>query len=192
MQPIPPAKILEFWQDAGPEAWFAADPEFDARIATAFGTEVGRACERLARGPHPWESAARSTLALLILTDQFPRNIYRGLSAAWACDRLALGVARRALGAGLDKEMGGAMRIFFYLPFCHSETMEDQDRSVSLIAEAFGDGEFLRHARAHRRVIRKFGEFPERNAILGRPTSEEEQRWIRQGGYGGELARGGE
>src|SRR5690606_29022311 len=115
MTPIAPATILEFWQEAGPEAWFGGGPALDAEIAERFEPEVRRAVARLMTGPHPWESAARGSLALLILTDQFPRNIWRGLAESWAYDELARGVARRAVNAGQDREIGGPTRVFFYL-----------------------------------------------------------------------------
>lgn len=188
MAPIPPAQIIDFWKQAGPKQWFGGGPALDAEIAMRFSVEVARAIMRLREGPHPWESAARGVLALLILTDQFPRNIYRGLPLSWANDPLALGVARRAVAAGQDREMGGDMRVFFYLPFSHSEAMADQDRAVEYCEAAFGaDSAYAKHARAHRRIIERFGEFPERNAVLGRPTTEDEQRWIRQGGYAREM-----
>ncbi len=191
MQSAPPALILDFWQKVGPEGWFGGGPALDAEIATRFEASVRNACARLAQGPHPWEVSARSTLALLILTDQFPRNIWRGLTLSWAADPLARGVALRAANAGQDREMAGPMRVFFYLPFTHSEDMEDQNRCCALTEGAFGaDSEFARHARAHRRIIEQFGRFPERNAVLGRSTTEEEQRWIRMGGYGREYAQG--
>jgi uncharacterized protein (DUF924 family) len=185
-----PDTVVAFWQSAGPEAWFGGGPLLDAEIAIRFEAEVRRACEILRHGPHPWEREARSAMALLILTDQFPRNIYRGLTDAWACDPLARGAAARMIDAGLDREIEGPMRVFFYLPFSHSESMNDQERCVALTEAAFGkDSEFARHARAHRRMLEQFGRFPERNAVLGRPTSDAEQDWIRQGGYDAEVKR---
>lgn len=188
MTPISPDTILDFWRAVGPDGWFGGGPVLDAEIAMRFEPAVRDAAARLREGAHPWESSAPGSLALLILTDQFPRNIWRGLVESWAYDELALGVARRAEAAGHDRRIDGPMRVFFYLPFSHSESMDDQERCCALTEDAFGiDDEFSRHARAHRRIIARFGRFPERNAVLGRPTTPEAQDWIRQGGYNAEM-----
>ncbi|RTS57491.1 DUF924 family protein [Pseudomonas aeruginosa] len=126
---------------------------------------------------------AEDHLGLLLLLDQYPRNAFRGTPRMYASDAQARRWAERALGQGLDRQVGDALRLFFYLPFAHAENLADQDRSVAL---NHGLGQpFLAHAREHREIIRRFGRFPHRNPILGRLSSAEELAFLAAGGFAG-------
>jgi uncharacterized protein (DUF924 family) len=169
-----PAEIVAFWREAGPDKWFAQDASFDAAIRSRFLA----ACEAAANGAlSAWEAGAQGALALLLLLDQFPRNMFRGSARAFAADALARAVADRALARGFDRATEPALRPFFYLPFMHSEMPADQDRCVRLY-EVLGDAELLGHAREHRDVVRRFGRFPHRNRALGRATTPAEQAFL--------------
>ncbi|MGH6977443.1 MAG: DUF924 family protein, partial [Stellaceae bacterium] len=135
----------------------------------------------------PWEQSAPGALALLILLDQFPRNMFRGQARAFATDPLALAIASRAILNGFDGAKFGTlpdMRGFFYLPFEHSENLADQERAVALY-KAIGDADGLKWAELHAGIIRRFGRFPHRNAVLGRVTTPEEQAFLDGGGFAG-------
>jgi uncharacterized protein (DUF924 family) len=174
-------RILAFWiDDVGPDGWYLADAALDARCRDGFLETWERARTGAWDG---WKNAPRSALALLILLDQFPRNMFRGDARAFATDARARSIAKYALGRGHDLRVEGPQRQFFYLPLMHSESVPDQDRSVRLFLMRYDAPEQLRHARAHRAVIRRFGRFPYRNAPLGRATTAEEAAWLAQGGY---------
>jgi uncharacterized protein (DUF924 family) len=173
--------ILAFWRDAGPDKWFKKDTAFDAAIHENFlATYEAAAAGQLA----PWEATADGALALLVVLDQFPRNMFRGSARAFAADPRARAVANRALGRGFDRQALPAERTFFYLPFEHSEDLADQDRSCALF-RATGDAELLKWAELHADIIRKFGRFPHRNAVLGRVTTPDEQAFLDAGGFSG-------
>ena len=180
-----PDSILEFWfQEAGPSHWFKSTDAFDARVRREFestATEVAGTISR--RVPHPWEGSADTALALIITLDQFPRNMYRATRAAFAWDSLALGAARRMTEANLDLKVDQAMRSFIYMPFMHSETLSDQDLCVSLCDGRLDSQSTLHHAKEHRKLIKRFGRFPHRNIVLGRPSSAEETRFLANNGY---------
>ncbi len=168
------AEIVSFWGEAGPEKWFEQDESFDQAIRLSFLPT----CEAAANGElAAWEENVEGALALVLLFDQFPRNMFRGNGRAFATDALARAVADRALARGFDQATHPAMRPFFYLPFMHSEALIDQDRSVRLY-EALGDAEQLRYATAHRDVVQRFGRFPHRNRALGRDTTPAEQAFL--------------
>lgn len=170
--------ILDFWQSAGPSKWFAKDAAFDAALRERF-LDLHFAAAR-----HEHEALindADGALALILLLDQVPRNVFRDSGQAFASDTLARAYAERAIAAGFDLRVDPALRIFFYLPFEHSESMADQDRAVALIA-ALDDANYLQYAEAHRDAIRRFGRFPHRNAALGRASTPEEKAWIDAGG----------
>jgi uncharacterized protein (DUF924 family) len=174
-------EILDFWlNEVGEDGWYTADAALDTRIRERWLPlwERGREGELTA-----WTATPRGTLALLILLDQFPRNMFRGEARAFASDARALTVAMTAILRGFDKRVPLPERQFFYLPLMHSEVQTNQDKSVRLHLLSFGRGELLRHARAHRDIIRTFGRFPYRNAALGRETSDEEQAFLDRGGY---------
>lgn len=172
--------VVTFWRDAGPKLWFAKDPDFDRRFRDRFL----RLHEAAVRGElSEWEAHAEGVLALAILLDQFPRNAFRGTRRMYASDVLARRVVDRAIARGLDRQVDKELRLFVYLPFGHSESLADQERSVQL-AETLGEPS-LSHARGHRDIIRRFGRFPHRNAILGRAMRPEEQKYLDEGGFQG-------
>jgi uncharacterized protein (DUF924 family) len=176
-----PRDVLGFWREAAAEKWFNKDPAFDAEIRRRFlGTYEAAAGGRLGA----WEETPEDALALLILLDQFPRNMFRGDARTYAADPLAREVAARALARGFDRDFPPAEQTFFYLPFEHSEDMADQERGLALF-RATGDAELIKHAEAHADIIRRFGRFPHRNAMLGRATTREEQAFLDGGGFAG-------
>jgi uncharacterized protein (DUF924 family) len=172
--------VVTFWREAGPERWFKKDEAFDTEIKRRFlATHEAAAAGKL----RDWENNAEGALALLILLDQFPRNMFRNDKRAFATDPLARAVAAGALIKGFDAQAGD-MRTFFYLPFEHSEDMADQERCVALY-KAAGDEDNLKWAKLHADIIRRFGRFPHRNAVLGRVTTPEEQKFLDDGGFSG-------
>lgn len=171
-------EIVAFWREAGAGKWFGGGADFDADCRQRFQAEHLAA----ARGElADWLDDAESSLALLILLDQIPRNIYRGSGHAFATDGLARRYAREAIKAGHDGRCEAGLRGFFYLPFEHSETMADQHRSVELFA-TLGNDLMYDYALKHREVIEKFGRFPHRNAALGRTSTPDELAWLAAGG----------
>jgi uncharacterized protein (DUF924 family) len=175
-----PADVLAFWREAGPDKWFAKDDAFDAAISAKFlSTYEAAAAGRLA----DWENTADGALALVIVLDQFPRNMFRGTARCFETDPMARAVANRALKRGYDLDVPPQERGFLFLPFMHSETLADQERCVALYREA-GD-ENLQYALEHADIVRRFGRFPHRNAILGRATTPEEQAYLDAGGFKG-------
>ena len=141
--------------------------------------------EAAARGElAAFEESAEGALALVILLDQFPRNMFRGTARAFATDPLARAVADRAIARGFDQATDKAMRQFFCLPFMHSELIADQHRSVQLY-EALGDADLSSYALSHRDIVAKFGRFPHRNRLLGRDTTPAEQEFLDAGGFAG-------
>ena len=176
-----PEAVLAFWREAGPEKWFKKDTAFDDAIRSNFlDTYEAAAAGTLAE----WERSAEGALALTIVLDQFPRNMFRGSARSFAADPAALATAERALAQGFDRNMALADRQFLYLPFEHSEKLADQDRSCALF-RATGDAELLKWADLHADIIRRFGRFPHRNAVLGRGTTAEEQAFLDGGGFTG-------
>ncbi|MEX3009974.1 DUF924 family protein [Hoeflea sp. TYP-13] len=181
MEIAKPDAVISFWFDElTQEDWFTKSDALDRDIAGRFGaTHLA-----LAGGvPQEWWASAEAVLALIIVFDQFPRNIYRGTPLAFATDCLALKEAKGAIDAGLDQLVDPVRRQFFYMPFEHSEALEDQDRSVDLFI-ALENEELLRYAHAHRDLIVKFGRFPHRNSILGRDNTSEETAYLSQPGSG--------
>lgn len=180
-----PREVLEFWfGEHARSRWFAKDTAFDDEIRSRFeaDTIAANAGERAA-----WLADADGALALAILLDQFPRNMYRGSARAFACDARAREVAARAIERGLDAAVPVERRLFFYLPFEHSESLADQDRAVELFTRwveahdpaqrADADDE-MKYVRRHREIIERFGRFPHRNAALGRASTEEELAFL--------------
>ncbi len=176
-----PAEIVAFWRDAGPERWFAPDDDFDRLITSRFLAlhEAAARGERAA-----FEDTAQGALALLVLLDQFPRNMFRGSARAFATDALARAVADRAIARGFDAATDATMRPFFYLPFMHSEALADQDRCVALYAALADQGQ-LGYALEHRDIIATFGRFPHRNRTLGRDMTAAERKFLDDGGFAG-------
>ncbi len=179
--PPSPADVISFWRDAGHDRWYRKDDAFDAEIRRRFlATWEAAAGGRL----DGWQDRDDGTLALLIVLDQFPRNMFRGDPRAFATDAKTRDVARRAIAGGIDQRIDAAMRQFVYLPFEHSENHSDQQHSVDLF-RALGDAENLRYAEIHEDIIRRFGRFPHRNAVLGRTTTAEEHAFLKSGGFAG-------
>jgi uncharacterized protein (DUF924 family) len=176
-----PEDVTAFWRAAGRRKWFRKDAAFDREITARFLP----AHEAAAAGClSEWEATPQGALALLLLLDQFPRNMFRGSARAFATDPLARAVAECAIAQGFDASVASAERAFFYLPFMHSENPADQERSVALWRHA-GDGKNRKYAELHAGIIRHFGRFPHRNAVLGRATTPEEQAFLDAGGFAG-------
>lgn len=176
-------EVLHFWlTEAGPEGWYKPDAAIDKAIADRFAGLWQRAVEG---GCTDWMKTPRGALALLIVLDQLPRNMFRGQPAAYRGDERALARAKHAIDEGHDLEVAEPERQFFYLPLMHSENLADQERCVRLIKLRLPEtGEDnLDHARKHREVIRRFGRFPSRNAALGRRDTHAELQYRRGGGY---------
>lgn len=191
--------VLQFWygdlegglmDPARRNSLFRADAGFDGRIRDAFGADVEAA---LAGRRDAWATTVRGRAALVLLLDQFTRNIFRGTARAFAGDPQALAFAREGVSRGEDRLLAIEERVFFYLPFEHSEHLADQETSLelftALLAEQEADGpaaevlkNYLQHARDHHVLIERFGRFPHRNRILGRPSTDAEASWLGQDG----------
>ncbi len=184
---VSPEEVLGFWLDeVGPEGWYGASDSLDQRVRDRFSD----AWENARQGAYAlWLTYSSGTLAYIILTDQFPRNMFRGEARAFATDRVALAAAKVAINRGWDMRINEPARQFFYLPLMHSENLCDQERCVRLICERMPlhGPENMIHARAHREVIRQFGRFPYRNAALDRPSTALERDYQAQGGYDATL-----
>lgn len=175
-----PSDIIAFWSEAGPSRWFAKDDAFDHGFRDAFLVAHEAAC----RGElDDWQRTPGGALALILLLDQFPRNAFRGTARMYASDARALEIASTAIAAGRDRHTDADLRLFFYLPFAHSEQLADQERSVALCRGL--DQKSLSHAEGHRDIVKRFGRFPHRNPILGRTMTAEEQRFLDEGGFAG-------
>ncbi len=176
--PLPTAgEVVGFWRAAGHARWFGGGAAFDDEVR-GFLEAAHFAAAR--RGLESWMDEAEGALALLILLDQVPRNLFRDSAHAYATDPLALHYARRMLEAGLDQEVEPALRMFCYLPFEHSEDLLDQEQAVALMRDLGGDA--LDYAIQHHEVIERFGRFPHRNRALGRVSTADEQAWLDAGG----------
>lgn len=183
-------RLLGFWFADGPDsfraAWFARNDAFDTACRDGFGHLVGPAREGALDG---WAATPDGALALLLLLDQFPRNLFRGSAEAFAADAHGRAVARRAvLEHRFDLALTATQRVFLYLPFEHGEAMAEQDLSVTLF-EGLRDhpaharpGGTIDYAWRHRQVIQRFGRFPHRNAALGRESTAVELAWLAAGG----------
>ncbi len=174
------ADIVAFWREVGPKGWFEKSDDIDADISRRF---LARHEEAAAGKLAAWESSAEGTLALLILLDQFPRNMFRGDKRAFATDELARAIASRGILNGFDGAFDD-MRTFFYLPFEHSEDLSDQEKAIAFY-RAHNDEDGVKWAEVHADIIRRFGRFPHRNAVLGRATTPEEQAFLDSGGFAG-------
>ena len=180
--PLPsPDDVIAFWREAGSDKWFAKDDAFDASIRARF-LELLDAAQR-GELSH-WEEEPDGALALAIVLDQFPRNLFRGTPRAYAADAQARGVTSRALARGFERRCDQELVAFLYMPLSHAEDLADQERAVFLF-EALGLPENLRAAREHRDIIARFGRFPHRNAVLGRGTTPQERIFLDEGGFSG-------
>ena len=173
--------VLAFWREAGPDKWFTKDTAFDDAIKSRFLAIY----EAAAAGQiTDWERTAEGALALVIVLDQFPRNMFRSDARTYAADPLARAIAERAITRGFDRQVPADNQQFFYLPFEHSESLTDQERCCALFATT-GDANLLKWAQLHADIIRRFGRFPHRNAVLGRATTAEEQAFLDSDGFKG-------
>lgn len=178
MQPIFPVDAVAFWREAGPELWFAKDGTFDRRFRHCFSDAHDAAASHAF---DHWMASAYGSLALILLLDQYPRNAFRGSPRMYATDEKARRLASTAIELGHDRQGPQDLRLFYYLPFGHSEDLVDQDLSVSL-AHQLGEPYFAR-AKHHREIVRRFGRFPHRNAILSRESTAEELHFLANGGF---------
>ena len=178
--------LISFWFSLPEEKWFRKDDTFDEELRTRFEEFLKHAARTAAARPE-----ARSLLGLVLLFDQIPRNIYRESAQAFAFDEKALSLAKLAIAQNFEKDYSFVERCFLYLPFEHSEKIEDQNTAVELFtrlaADSDVDGESrfepnLDFARKHRAIIERFGRFPHRNAVLGRASTAEETEFLKQPG----------
>lgn len=170
--------VLDFWfKEIGERGWWEHSAERDATVSARF---LDLWDERRTEPDAAFLHRADEALAAIILFDQMPRHMFRGEARAFSTDALARDVAKGAVAQGYDVQIGGAGRLFFYMPFQHSEAMEDQETSLAFF-EALGDGDALAFARKHHQVIARFGRFPHRNAALGRQSRPEELAEIAEG-----------
>lgn len=179
-----PNDVLDFWlNQVGPDRWYAPDPKLDHLIREKFLSTWEQA--NSGSLTTEWAMRPESTLALLIVLDQFPRNMFRGTGKAFSTDSKARMVAKKAIERKWDLRIAEPERQFFYLPLMHSECISDQERCVRLMLTRMPDSgeEYLIHAKAHREVIRWFGRFPFRNEALDRSYTAPEIEFIKEGGY---------
>lgn len=172
--------VTRFWREAGPDSWFKKSDAFDREFRERFLSLH----ETAARGDlDGWADSAEGALALLLLLDQFPRNVFRGTARMYETDARARQIASQAVDQGLDEQVETGVRVFFYLPFSHSENLDDQRRGVAL-NQKIGQP-WLEHAVGHAEIVERFGRFPHRNPLLGRETTQEEQAFLDAGGFAG-------
>jgi uncharacterized protein (DUF924 family) len=170
-----PGELIDFWfSEPSRQHWFRSTPQHDRDIRSRFE----RLWEQARDGQlvH-WEQSATGALALVILLDQLPLNMFRERPPGFSSEAQAREVADRAIARGFAAALTEEQKSFLYMPFMHSESPADQDRSVSLYAAA-GLDDSLKWARHHREIIPRFGRFPHRNAILGRESTAEERQWL--------------
>jgi uncharacterized protein (DUF924 family) len=179
-------EVLEFWFGPAPHAsraeWFRKDPAFDALIRTRFGETIDSA---LAGAHRDWRSEGQGALAHVVVLDQFTRNVFRDTPRAFAGDPEALATATSVVDAGLDRSFDRFERAFLYLPFEHAEDRAIQDRSIVLftrLRDETGDANSLEYAQKHAAIVRRFGRYPHRNAILGRTSTPEEIAFLAEPG----------
>jgi len=176
--------VLDFWFGEEGSAtfgasrmeWFKKDPAFDNEIRDRFEGAVALALDG---GHGRMMESQKGSLALIILLDQFPRNLFRDSAAAFAGDKRALSYANEALRMGFDQNLAMTQQTFFYLPFEHSESLDDQRRCMELF-KAAGNDDMLKWAAAHHDIIARFGRFPHRNITLGRDSTAEELAFLEE------------
>lgn len=175
--------ILAFWfEDTAPQQWFLVNPDFDAEIRARFADKYDKAKLGIL---DDWRRDADGCLALCLLLDQFPRNMFRGTPEAFATDAKALVVAKYALSKGFDQVLSPVKRRFIYLPFEHSENLQDQRKSVELFEKMKKDDPLgYDYALKHLKVIEQYGRFPHRNKVLGRENTPDEEQYLAQPGAG--------
>jgi uncharacterized protein (DUF924 family) len=178
---ITPGDILAFWREAGRERWYTRDATFDEDLRNRF---LGLWQKAAAGELSSWEISDDGALALVIILDQFPRNMFRDDIRTYSSDAQAREVARRAIERGADTRVEAILLEFLYMPFMHSEQWSDQQRCVELFRKT-GNADNLKYAEDHADIIRRFGRFPHRNRVLGRTTTPEEQAFLDNGGFSG-------
>ena len=180
---ITPKEIIDFWQnEVGQAGWYMVEPALDQKIRDRY---LDLWHEVRAGEYDDWCINAEGHLAMLIVIDQFPRNMFRGSGDSFATDSKARCISKRAIFANFDQKIEEPMRQFFYLPLMHSEVLADQDTAMRMFKlNMSGDDSRFLHPRAHREVIRKFGRFPYRNKAMGRPSTQAEKDYVAAGGYG--------
>ncbi|MEM8811902.1 MAG: DUF924 family protein [Pseudomonadota bacterium] len=176
-----PFDVLEFWWKAGPQKWWSTSEHFDRSVRDRFGATHEAA---VAGELDEWAENPHGALALIVLLDQFTRNLNRQSSAAFGQDDRALAVARAAVDKGFDRAFPAIARSFFYLPFMHAEDMAAQEACVDHCRQ-HGDPDNYRASLEHMDIIRRFGRFPHRNKVLGRKTTDAERRFLETGGFKG-------
>ncbi|HCP82453.1 MAG TPA: DUF924 domain-containing protein [Octadecabacter sp.] len=184
---VTPEKVLSYWVDeVGPKGWYVGSEELDAQVREKF-EETWHDAQSGSCGL--WLTSPVGTLGYIVLTDQFPRNMFRGHEDAFATDKSARAAAKVAIERDWDMRIPEPVRQFFYLPLMHSENLIDQDRCVRLMKTRLPETglDNLRHACAHRLIIRQFGRFPFRNDALGRIQTTAEASWLAEGGYAAAL-----
>ena len=179
-------EVVRFWLGQSDEIWFSADPGFDAEVLSRFGELVEQA---KAGTLDRWADNAEGALALVILLDQMTRNIYRDTPEMFAADGKAIAVAKQAIERGFDTDMPMHKRLWLYMPFMHSEVLADQERGIELFTQP-ELSKSLPFMVEHADIIRRFGRFPHRNAILGRRTTPEEAAFLAGGGFSGVSPQG--
>jgi uncharacterized protein (DUF924 family) len=178
---VTPAGVLAFWRNAGRDRWYTRDDAFDDEVRANY-LELWQ--KAVAGELSSWEASDDGALALVIVLDQFPRNMFRGDALTYSGDHLAREAARRAIDRGVDARIDPALLGFLYMPFMHSEHLPDQFRCIELFRKA-GNTDNLKYAEQHADIVRRFGRFPHRNRILGRATTPEEQAFLDTGGFSG-------
>ncbi len=178
---VSPEDVLNFWRTGGPDRWWSKDEAFDAEIRDRFA-RVWHAAR--AGQLSSWQTSDDGTLALVIVLDQFPRNMFRSDARAFSTDAIAREVALRAIAERRDRRIDENLRAFVYLPLMHSEDLADQERCVALFRQS-GDEANLKYAMEHANIIRQFGRFPHRNPVLGREMTPEEAAFLENGGFTG-------
>ncbi|PHS77967.1 MAG: hypothetical protein COB56_00035 [Robiginitomaculum sp.] len=176
-----PQDVLDFWLNAGPKNWFAKSDDFDADINSAFGQTLEDA---IAGKCDNWAETPDGTLALIILLDQFSRNLFRDDARAFAQDKKSVNILHAAIASGDDLKIREDLAAFFYMPLMHSENLSDQELCIEQMTRLNLEGN-VKFAIIHRDIIRDFGRFPHRNAVLDRKTTPEEQIFLDKGGFSG-------
>ena len=184
-----PEFILNFWLDeVGPNCWYSSDDSLDGLIERKFKETL----QYILSGGHSlWLTYPSGALAYIIVLDQFSRNIFRGSKSSFAADRAAVAASKQSIKYEFDLKIDEPARQFFYMPLMHSENLYDQEKCIRQILQKLplSGHNLLKHARAHREVIRSYGRFPNRNSQLGRTNTLLEQEYLDQGGYQSILSR---
>jgi len=178
---VTPEEILAFWREAGSERWYTKDAAFDAEVRRGF---LGLWQKAAAGELSSWETSDDGALALVIILDQFPRNMFRDDPRTYSSDKQAVEVASRAIAHGVDQRIEPVLLEFLYIPLMHSEQLSHQQRCVELFRKA-GNADNIGYAQDHADIVSRFGRFPHRNRILGRATTPEEQAFLDSGGFSG-------